>query len=343
MADEKKETAPGTTALVRKTPRQFSLLPTTLAEARELSRLIAESEFAPKDYRGKPDSVLIAVQMGADVGLSPMQALQNIAVINGRPSIWGDAALALVLNAGVLARFVETVEGTPGSDEFAAVCTARRNGWPDDTVRRFSIGDAKRANLWQKDKTPWVTYPNRMLQMRARGFTLRDCAPDVLMGLILAEEAMDLPVSPSAVGMDVIATPVDLLEGVDDELAQGIQKGFELLAFTPAQRHTKALEYFGGDLDPSARASQAAKLYTWLKDEYSRRQTGKSVERDANGKSVKAGKPKPTPVDPPAPADGSLAPSAAVSSPSVPNGGASGQPLTASDIFKGAADPELGF
>jgi hypothetical protein len=59
-------------------------------------------------------------------------------------------------------------------------------------VAKFSVEDAKRAGLWGK-QGPWSAYPKRMMQMRARGFALRDAFPDVLKGLITAEEAQDYP------------------------------------------------------------------------------------------------------------------------------------------------------
>ena len=73
----------------------FSLRPTNFSEAMRLANMIAKSDLAPKDYKGKPENCLLAVQMGAEVGLSPMQAIQNIAVIGGRPSVFGDAMLAI--------------------------------------------------------------------------------------------------------------------------------------------------------------------------------------------------------------------------------------------------------
>src|SRR6266478_3926901 len=79
-----------------KLSRIAAFTPTNLTEAIALSKLIAGSDLAPKDFKGKPANVLIAMQMGAEVGLAPMQSLQNIAVINGRPSLWGDAALGVV-------------------------------------------------------------------------------------------------------------------------------------------------------------------------------------------------------------------------------------------------------
>ena len=89
-------------------------------DAFRFSKMVAASEFAPKDFRGKPESCMLAIQHGSEVGLSPMQSLQSIAVINGRPTIWGDAALALVQASPVCEFVYETVEGD--GEGMAAVC-----------------------------------------------------------------------------------------------------------------------------------------------------------------------------------------------------------------------------
>lgn len=166
------------------------LQPSSFNELLHFSKMAAASDLMPKDYRGKPENIMIAVQMGSELGLAPMQALQNIAVINGRPSIWGDAMLALVRGSGLCANIKETFEGS--EDGFRAVCVAKRKDG-DEVRAEFSIDDAKRAGLWSK-QGPWQQYPRRMLQMRARGFALRDAFPDVLRGLISHEEAADMPV-----------------------------------------------------------------------------------------------------------------------------------------------------
>jgi hypothetical protein len=152
--------------------------------------MVAASEFAPKDFKGKPESCMLAIQHGSEVGLSPMQSLQSIAVINGRPTIWGDAALALVQSSPVCEYVKEYVEGQ--GDNLTAVCEAKRRGYPAPTVSRFSMADAKRAGLAGKSG-PWSQYPERMLALRARGFALRNAFADALRGLITAEEAQDYP------------------------------------------------------------------------------------------------------------------------------------------------------
>ena len=165
--------------------------PANLTEAVTFSDMLAKSSMVPKQYQGKPEDILVAVQWGYEIGLAPMQALQNISVINGRPSVFGDAALALVQASRHCEDIEETMEGE-GTENPVAQCVAKRvNRKP--VVSRFSVADAKRAGLWGK-QGPWTQYPKRMLQMRARGFALRDAFPDVLKGLITAEEAQDYPI-----------------------------------------------------------------------------------------------------------------------------------------------------
>lgn len=160
-------------------------------DAFRFAKMVANSEFPPKDFKGKPESCMLAIQHGAEVGLSPMQSLQSIAVINGRPTIWGDAALALVQASPVCEYVREYTEGE--GDNLTAVCEAKRKGYPSPHVSKFSVADAKKASLWGKSG-PWSAYPGRMLALRARGFALRNAFADALRGLITAEEAQDYAV-----------------------------------------------------------------------------------------------------------------------------------------------------
>jgi hypothetical protein len=172
------------------TQRASGLALQSFDDAFRFSKMVAASEFAPKDFKNKPESCLLAIQHGSEVGLSPMQSLQSIAVINGRPSIWGDAALALVQACPVCEYVREYLEGE--GDNLTAVCEAKRQGYPAPTTVRFSVADAKKASLWGKTG-PWTQYPSRMLQLRARGFALRNAFADALRGLVTAEEAQDYP------------------------------------------------------------------------------------------------------------------------------------------------------
>ena len=190
---------------------QTGLALASFDDAFRFSKMVAASEFAPKDFKGKPESCMLAIQHGSEVGLSPMQSLQSIAVINGRPTIWGDAALALVQSSPVCEYVKEFTEGQ--GDNLTAVCEAKRRGYPAPTVSRFSMADAKRAGLAGKSG-PWSQYPERMLALRARGFALRNAFADALRGLITAEEAQDYP---TPIAAETPRQPVEVRPKFDDE------------------------------------------------------------------------------------------------------------------------------
>jgi hypothetical protein len=180
------------------------VLPTTMDEGMRLAKAIAASGFAPASYYPKdPDpesrlraataAVFAAIQLGAEVGLSPMSAVQNIALINGRPGLFGPAMLAVVRNSGLLAAIDEGVR--TGGDGMEGYCTVTRAGEKARTYT-FTMAQAKRAGLTSK-VGPWTQYPDRMLLARARTFALKDVFPDVLLGLSQSvEELQDISQAP---------------------------------------------------------------------------------------------------------------------------------------------------
>lgn len=160
--------------------------PRDLDEAWRYAATLADSTLIPKDFQGKPHNVLIAMMWAKNLGLPMLMGLQSIAVINGRPTIWGDTAKALVLASGLCEDFTETFD----ADKGIATCTIKRKGYSKPTVVAFSMKMAEQAGLTKKDG-PWRQYPARMCQLRARGFAIRDAFPDLLRGLHSAEEEQD--------------------------------------------------------------------------------------------------------------------------------------------------------
>lgn len=234
-----------------------SLAPRNLDEAMRFADMVANSDLAPAQYKSKPGNVLVAVQMGAEIGLSPMQALQNISVINGRPSVWGDAAIGLVRGSLVCEDVIETIRGE--GEAAVATCECRRKG-SQPVIRTFSVADAKKANLWGK-AGPWQQYPMRMLAQRARGFALRDAFPDVLKGIITTEEARDIPRD----AIDVTPTPMQVEHQVDEwrkdreTVASAIPLDLLTKGDDMASRGTAALREWWTGLDAAERGILGAK------------------------------------------------------------------------------------
>ena len=166
----------------------------SIEEAKRCAEIIAASSFCPLAFKSKPNDVVVALQYGQELGLKTMQSLQNIAVINGRPCVWGDAMVAICRQSPDF----EYMKEEYLNDVNGYICRIKRKNEPEFTYT-FTQEDAIKAGLW--DKTgPWRQYPKRMLQMRARGFCLRDAYADLLRGVISAEEARDYTVNNSKVG-----------------------------------------------------------------------------------------------------------------------------------------------
>lgn len=173
----------------------------TYDEMKAFARDIANSGLAPKDLN-TPERILVALQHGMELGLSPAQALQSIAVINGRPVLFGDAVLALVKAHPECDDVIESFEKGDSEEGMTAICTVQRTG-KQPVTRKFTVAMAKKANLWGK-AGPWTQYAPRMLQMRARSWALRDSFPDALKGVGIREEVQDT--EPKPVHGRVVAT-----------------------------------------------------------------------------------------------------------------------------------------
>jgi hypothetical protein len=181
-----------------------AIVPTNMDEAWRVATLLVRSGLAPRDVN-TPERAMVAIMTGLELGLPPMTAIQRIAVINGRPCIWGDAVPAVAQRTGLLVAWDEGINGE--GDDMYAYCRVTRRVDSESTITRsstFSVVDAKKAGLWSTDAkvtrkgrngesytkdndSPWYRFPKRMLQMRAR-VAFRDLFADAMCGLYIAEE-----------------------------------------------------------------------------------------------------------------------------------------------------------
>lgn len=162
-----------------------ALVPQSLDEAFRVAQAIASSGLAPRGL-DKPEQVMVAIMAGAELGLAPFQALQSFAIVNNRPTLWGDGLMAVARAQGIKAK--EWIDGE--GDNAVAHCEVTRPDTGETIARSFSVADAKKASLWNK-QGPWQQYPKRMLQMRARAWALRDGCADMLRGFQVREEVED--------------------------------------------------------------------------------------------------------------------------------------------------------
>lgn len=170
-------------------PSPFDLR--TFEDIENFAERVTKSNLCPKDYRNKPDDAIIAILKGKEIGLPAMASLESIAVVNGRPSLWGEAVPGLCMQTGLVEDVIERFEGDFPTPDFSAVCIVKRRGL---TARegRFSLGDVGRAALANVHKQ----YPKDMLMWRARHRAWHGAFPDVLKGLATAEIEAELASQP---------------------------------------------------------------------------------------------------------------------------------------------------
>jgi hypothetical protein len=147
---------------------------------------------------------------GLESGLKPLQAVYSVVWYNNRPCIYGDMALAIIQSNDEYAGMEDSID-TNNEAVTVASCTIHRKR--NDTIisvkRSFSSSDAKTAGLDKLDH--YKKYPNRMLQIRARSFAIRDCFSDALNGLSIAEEQIDVEILSSIKS----STPAQATEPTD--------------------------------------------------------------------------------------------------------------------------------
>lgn len=161
----------------------------SIEDAYRFAKCVIDSRLAPRGF-DTPQAVLVAMQFGAELGLGPMASLQNIAIVNGRPTLWGDAVPAVCNATGAVESYKDEQIGNAADDTLGFRVTIQRKWRTEPIVRSFTVANAKRAGLWGK-QGPWSQYPERMLLMRARTFAYRDAFPDALRGIGTVEESRD--------------------------------------------------------------------------------------------------------------------------------------------------------
>jgi len=171
--------------------------PRSWQDAAQMAEALVRSGMLPKGV-AKPAAALAVIVQGREFGLTAMQSLRSIHVIDGKPTFSADMMVALVHRSG-LAEFFRCVETT---GEIATFET-RRKGEPSATRLSFTVDDAKAAGLLGRG--PWSKHRAEMLRARAKSNLARLVFPDVLAGVYSPGElGGDEPLQADAVVAEVI-------------------------------------------------------------------------------------------------------------------------------------------
>lgn len=160
--------------------------------AQRVAKMLSSSSLVPSDYRGRIENCLIALEMSARIGASPMMVMQNLHIIQGRPS-WSSPFIIASLNScGRFEPLRFRQVGEPSNDTYGyEVVTKDKKG--NELVGPAVTWAMVKSEGWlAKNGSKWKTMPELMFRYRAAAFFGRLYAPDILMGMQTAEEIIDI-------------------------------------------------------------------------------------------------------------------------------------------------------
>ena len=161
----------------------------------DMANMLAKSTIVPVAYQNRPENTFVALDMASRMGISPMVVMQNLFVIQGKPSWSGQAMASMIRNSKEFKKVTLHYVGTEGKDDWGAYVTAERAS--DGLLIKgatVTIAVAKKEGWYQKSGSKWPTIPELMLAYRAYAWFARVHAPEIMMGLQSTEEVYDTDV-----------------------------------------------------------------------------------------------------------------------------------------------------
>ncbi|MCX5946559.1 MAG: hypothetical protein NTZ53_14960 [Cyanobacteria bacterium] len=167
--------------------------------AQRMARALCSSTLVPKEYQGQQGlaNSLIALEIAGRMRLSPLVVMQNMTPIHGRPT-WSSKFLIATVNASGRfspLRFVFDNPQNPTRCHAVATDKATAEVLEGETI---TLELARKEGWWsRKDRqgnetSKWQTMTGQMLRYRAAAWWANVYCPEIALGLITQEEALDI-------------------------------------------------------------------------------------------------------------------------------------------------------
>jgi hypothetical protein len=195
-------------------------------KAHHLAKVMTRTQMVPNIYRGKPDDAAAAILFGLELGLSPIQSLQNVIAVHGKPGIEARTMVALLAAKGYEVRTVKSTDvevsvigRAPDGREEPSTWTIERADKAGYVAKKDDKGEwIKNANGKIAGNTKYVTDPQAMLYAKAATEVCRKLAPHILLGMPYSRE--DLESEPDPEPIRVTSERVTPAEVIGDAAAQ---------------------------------------------------------------------------------------------------------------------------
>lgn len=160
------------------------------AMAGQMAKTLAMSTIVPKDYQNNGANAMVAIEIATRLKTSPLMVMQNLNVIQGRPSWSAQFLIAMVNGSGKYDMELQFEEKEKDGKPFSCQCWTTRGG-RKVTGPVIDMTMAKAEGWIDKNGSKWKTMPQIMLRYRAASFFARMNCPELTLGYYSKEEVID--------------------------------------------------------------------------------------------------------------------------------------------------------
>lgn len=166
--------------------------PKAMNQLAKVAKMYASGTLVPKDYVNNPANCFIACELAARLNVSPSFVMQNLYIVQGKPSWSGQACIALIKGCGLFSAVELVMVGEQGTPERGCYMKAVRNrDGSEVNGTTITLKLAQDEGWYSKPGSKWKTMPEQMLKYRAAAFFARTECPNILMGYQIDDEIRD--------------------------------------------------------------------------------------------------------------------------------------------------------
>lgn len=159
--------------------------------AGQMAQALSQSTIVPEDYQGNQANAMVAIEIANRLRTSPLLVMQNLYVIQGRPS-WSAQFLIGSVNASGKYDMELQYEEKQDKDgkPYSCKCWTTKNGRRVEGIE-ITMDMARDEGWLSKSGSKWKTMPQVMLRYRAASFFARMNCPEMTLGFYTQEEVID--------------------------------------------------------------------------------------------------------------------------------------------------------
>ena len=230
----------------------------------EIAKALSKTQLIPKQFQGKPEDCLIALDYARRLGVAPTAIMPHLFCVYGTPSMSAQMMIALVNRSGRFSR-IEWQEGTDGKVSYVGLGDKKTevpNYYAQASFTEVATGKtytSERVDMRLAVLSGWITkghdkgmlsmwekIPQTMLRYRSASTLIKKTCPELMLGLDTVEDARDYASAPAYTPtVEVQTTTADEISGSDDPAPDPID---EIIAAINAAADSDALEVIGNDI-----------------------------------------------------------------------------------------------